>query len=175
MFLHSIRLMTVCCFLTIFIPGLMSPAFAKGPKIAVADNLSALLDSNPAKTKLEALKKELAVDKAKIESLDDELDALSQRLETEGDVMSVAQQEKLVKELEDKNIDRNFLVKKYQKRQKEGQQEVVQDMRPLFLEAVKTVVEKGGYDVVIHKQALVYAGTAYDITEDITKTINKQK
>ncbi len=151
------------------------PSWAKGPKIAVADNLVALLKSKPAKAKLEELKKELESDKEKIEQLDDELDTLSKRLDTDGDVMSAAQQEKLLKELEDKNLDRNFLVKKYQKRQKEGQQDIVQEMRPVFLEAVKAVVDKGGYDVVIHKQALVYAGSAYDITEDITKILDKQK
>ena len=174
MYGQSARFRCLSIALLVFSSMLVTPSFAKGPKIAVADNLAALLKSKPAKVKLEALKKELDQDKAEIERLDDDLDSLSKRLETDGDVMSSAQQEKLLKDIEDKNLDRNFLVKKYQKRQQEGQQEIVKVMRPDFLEAVKKVVEDGGYDVVIHKQALVYAGTAYDITEDITKTMDKQ-
>jgi outer membrane protein len=148
---------------------------ADAPKIAVADNLEALMKSNEAKKQLDSLQKELAQDKQKIEALEADLKKLNKQLDTDKAVMSEDQQKKLLKEAEEKSVDRNFLIQKYQKRQQEGQQEVVKAMRPKFQAAIEAVVKKGGYDIILHKQALVYSGEAFDVTDEITAKLNESK
>jgi outer membrane protein len=155
--------------------GIASSYAADAPKIAVADNLEALMKSDEAKKQLDALQKELAQDKKKIEALEADLKKLNKQLDTDKAVMSEEQQKKLLKDAEEKSVDRNFLIQKYQKRQQEGQQEVVKAMRPKFQAAIEAVVKKGGYDIILHKQALVYSGEAFDVTDDITAKLNESK
>lgn len=164
------------CLATVLGAGSVSLAWAAdAPKIAVADNLEALMKSNQAKKQLDALQKELSQEKQKIEAIDADLKRLNKQLDTDKAVMSEDQQKKLLKEAEEKSIDRNFLVQKYQKRQQEGQQEIVKEMRPKFQEAIEAVVKKGGYDIILHKQALVYSGEAFDVTDEITAKLNEVK
>lgn len=165
------KLMLILCGLVLVYPQ----AFAKDPKIAVADNLTALLKSNEAKKMLEGLQAELEEDKTKIQAIESKLKDLNEKAERDGPVMSKSQQDKLLQEIEDQSIDRNFLIKKYQKRQQEGQQQIIQALKPKFEMAINEVVEEGKYDIVLHKQAVVFSATAYDITEEITRKLNSAK
>ncbi len=167
--LISAAFMMTCCL------SVSYAADAPKPKIAVADNLEALMKSNEAKKQLDALQKELGQDKQKIEALEADLKKLNKQLDTDKAVMSEDQQKKLLKDAEEKSVDRNFLIQKYQKRQQEGQQEIVKAMRPKFQAAIEAVVKKGGYDIILHKQALVYSGEAFDVTDQITARLNESK
>lgn len=171
--MKNVKLLSVVTF--VLCAAGMSAYAADAPKIAVADNLEALMKSNEAKKQLDVLQKELAQDKKKIEALEADLQKLNKQLDTDKAVMGEAQQKKLLKDAEEKAVDRNFLIQKYQKRQQEGQQEVVKAMRPKFQAAIEAVVKKGGYDIILHKQALVYSAEAFDVTDEITAKLNESK
>ncbi len=169
----KISLMAVTVNMLLFLMLTTSHTQAASFNIAVADNLVALMQSDIAKKKLAELKKELKKEQKKIEKLQDELKELKQQAERDGPIMTETAKSKLLKTIEDKNIDYNFLVQKYQKRQQEGQQAIVKELKPKFEQAVKKVIQEGGYDIVLHRQALIYAGEAYDISKEITTTINQ--
>lgn len=142
-------------------------------KIAVADQLAAVLESNKAKSMIESLKSELEKEQVKIIAIENELKSLMDKQEKDSAVMSEAENRKLLKEIEDKQLDYQFLGKKFQKRQQEGQQEILKAMQPIARKALKDVVEEGKYDLVLQRQAVIDFSPTIDITEKLTARINK--
>ena len=88
--------------------------FAAGPvaaelKIAVLDTQRALVESEEAQALLAQAQEELQAEQDQLQALNDEIVALNQKLQTDGEVMSPAEQRKAQKDIEDKQIDLQFL------------------------------------------------------------------
>ena len=62
-----------------------------------------------------------------------------------------------------------------QKTVSERQQAIAQDIGPKFQQAVDAVAKEGGYDLVLTKEALLFARPAFDITDKVTIKMNAQK
>jgi len=149
----------------------VSTAWAES-KIAVVDQVAALTQSAQAKVMIQKLKASNAADEQKLKSMEPALDSLSKQLDRDGAVMSDAQRQKLIKELETKRDVYLTLRQKVQKRYQDGQQNILQVLGPKFRQALEQVIKKGNYTLVIQKQALVYAAENMDITDEITAAID---
>jgi len=153
--------------------GMSMQAIAQEPKIAVLDYGAAMLKSNKAQEMADAIKADLKADQEKILALEEQITQLTEKAERDGPVLSDAQKDSIIQEIEDKRLDYGFLVKKFKKRQKEGRDKIVQALQPQLGEVVKAVVEKGGYDMVLDRAAVVYVSKDYDITDAVVKALNK--
>jgi len=145
---------------------------AKDLKIAIADTVAAAMASEEAKVAVEKLRKELSDDESKLLTLQKTIKNLQAKYEKDAAIMSENESRKLKKEVEDHMLDYNFLGKKLQKSSQEGQQEILKNIRPKLEGAIKTLIEKGKYDVILQRQAAIYFDDSIDITDEITKKIN---
>ena len=84
-------------------------------KIAVLDTQRALIESEEAQALLAQAQQELQGEQDQLQALNDEIVALNEQLQKDGEVMSPAEQRRITKEIEDKQIDLQFLGNKLQK------------------------------------------------------------
>ena len=143
--------------------------------VAVVDPVDALSDSDEAKTMLAKIRKEAEPDTQRVKKLKDELNAILEKSKRDADIMTSDQRSRLEKELEDKQIDYQYVRQKLQKRQKEGRDRILEALGPKFEEAINQLIKEGKYDIILHKQAVFHSSDTFDITEDITDRINKMK
>ncbi len=150
-------------------------AFASAElKIAVLDTQRALIASEEAQSLSKKIQEELQSDEAEAKALNDEVRALTEKLQKDGEVMSPAEQRKAQKDIEDKQIDLQFLVNKLQKAVQDRRQELVNHMLPKIDAVLKDLIELEGYDLIMERGNLRYVNTKHDITRKVTEKLNEK-
>ena len=149
-------------------------AFAE-MKIAVVNVQRAIGESNEAKAMIAKLETDVAADNEAVKKLNAEITQMQEKFVKDGDVMSDAEKRKMQKELEDKNTEYQFLASKLQKLVNERQQEILGQMAPKLDAVLKDIIAKQLYDLVIHRQNVLYIDPKYDITAQVTEQLNLKK
>ncbi|MFV2091171.1 MAG: OmpH family outer membrane protein [Pseudomonadales bacterium] len=144
-------------------------------KIAVLDTQRALVESEEAQALLQQAQKELQSEEAEVQSLAEQILALREKQKTDGEVMSATEQRKLIKNIEDKEIDYQFLVNKLQKAVNDRRQELLQQMVPKIDVVLKDLIELEGYDMIMERGSLRYVNTKHDITRKVTEKLNEKR
>ncbi len=144
-------------------------------KIAVVNVQRAIGESNEAKALIAKLEADTSADQAAIKALGADITKVQEKFNKDGDVMSDAEKRKLQKEIEDKQIDYQFRVNKFQKTVNERQQEILSQMAPKLDAVLQDIIAKDQYDLVIHRQNVVYINAKYDITAQVTELLNQKK
>lgn len=144
-------------------------------KIAVLDTQRALLESEEAQKLLKQAQSDLQGEQDQLQALQDEIVALNQKLQTDGEVMSPAEQRKLQKDIEDKQIDLQFLGNKLQKEVNDRRQELLQQMVPKIDVVLKDLIELEGYDLIMERGSLRYVNAKHDITRKVTEKLNEKQ
>jgi len=148
---------------------------AQGPSIAVVDQFAAIMETDEAQKLHEQYKTEVEAERGKLVALDSEVTELNARLEKEGEVMSSSEVNRLKSSIEDKQLDRNVLIKKVRNRTQDVQQEIASALGAKFQEVMTKIQDERSYDLILQKQAALYASDKYDITQEVTAKINKMK
>ncbi len=143
-------------------------------KIAVLDTQRALIASEEAQSLSKKITEELQSDEAEAKELNDEVRTLTEKLQKDGEVMSPAEQRKAQKDIEDKQIDLQFLVNKLQKAVQDRRQELVNHMLPKIDAVLKDLIELEGYDLIMERSNLRYVNTKHDITRKVTEKLNEK-
>ena len=146
-----------------------------GLRIAVIDQVAALLDSNEAQTLLEDFKADIENDRKKIRSLEKSLTKLNQRLEKDAMVLSQSETAKIEASIQDKQLDRNVLIKKIKNKNQAAQQQIMNQMGPKMEKVLTELQETENYDLILARQSLIWATPALDITEAVTQRLNSEK
>ncbi|MEE8079215.1 MAG: OmpH family outer membrane protein, partial [Pseudomonadales bacterium] len=94
---------------------------------------------------------------------------------TDGEVMSPTEQRRLQKDIEDKQIDYQFLVNKLQKQVNDRRQELLAQMVPKIDAVLKDLIELEGYDLIMERGNLRYVNTKHDITRKVTEKLNEKR
>lgn len=148
-------------------------AQAKDMKIAVLDYGAAMLKSDRAQKMADSIKKDLQKREAEIRKIEQEIKTLTEKADRDGPVMSDSDKYELSKKVRNKQDEYRGLLERFQKRQKEGRDDIVRALRPKLGSVVEGVVKKGGYDLVLERGGVVYVSEAYDITGDVVEALNK--
>ncbi len=143
-------------------------------KIAVLDTQRALIASEEAQSLSQKISEELQIDEAEAQALNDEVRTLTEKLQKDGEVMSPAEQRKAQKDIEDKQIDLQFLVNKLHKAVQDRRQELVNHMLPKIDAVLKDLIELEGYDLIMERSNLRYVNTKHDITRKVTEKLNEK-
>lgn len=61
-----------------------------------------------------------------------------------------------------------------QQKRMEREQDFINEMRPKLDEAIRGLIKEKGYDIVVTKQAAVFAAKGYDITPQVIKLLNEK-
>jgi outer membrane protein len=154
---------------------LLAGSAAAELKIAVLDTQRALLESEEAQKLLKQAQADLQGEQDQVQALQDEIVALNQKLQTDGEVMSPTEQRKLQKDIEDKQIDLQFLGNKLQKEVNDRRQELLQQMVPKIDVVLKDIIELEGYDLILERGNLRYANSKHDITRRVTEKLNEKQ
>jgi outer membrane protein len=144
-------------------------------KIAVVNVQRAIGESEEAKALIAKLESDLAADNTAVKNLNSQINQLQEKFVKDGDVMSDPEKRKLQKEIEDKQGDYQFQVNKLQKVVNERQQDILGQMAPKLDAVLKDIIAKEQYDLVIHRQNVLYADPKHDITEQVTAALNQKK
>lgn len=149
-------------------------AFAE-MKIAVVNVQRAIGESNEAKAMIAKLETDVTADNEAVKKLNSEITQMQEKFVKDGEVMSDAEKRRMQKELEDKNTEYQFLANKLQKVVNERQQEILGQMAPKLDAVLKDIIAKQTYDLVIHRQNVLYVDPKYDITAQVTEQLNLKK
>jgi outer membrane protein len=144
-------------------------------KIAVLDTQRALVESEEAQALLAQAQQELQAEQDQLQALNDEIVALNEQLQKDGEVMSPAEQRRMQKEIEDKQIDLQFLGNKLQKEVNDRRQELLQQMVPKIDVVLKDLIELEGYDMIMERGSLRYVNSKHDITRRVTEKLNEKQ
>ena len=145
-----------------------------GLKIAILDMSTALLNSEVAKGVEEELQRETASDREKINSLAQQAQTLQTKMQQEADVLSEAEQRRIVGELQELQNQYQFLFQKLQTLSNERRQQFQQTYSANLVQAISDVVEEGDYDIVFRAEAALYFDGVFDITARVTEKLNQQ-
>jgi outer membrane protein len=150
-------------------------AWAADLKIAVVNVQRAIGESDEAQRLLKVLEDELQGEQASIRALNTAITQQQEKLVKDGEVMSDAEKRKLQKEIEDKQIDYQFQVNKLQKTVNDRQQEILGQMAPKLDAVLKDMIATEKYDLIIHRQNVLYVEASHDITAKVTEKLNQKQ
>ena len=149
-------------------------AFAE-PKIVVVDPERALGATEEVKARIGKFQSDMQGQENKLRKLRDDIMKIEERLQKEGVAMSRDQSQSLTDERDAKMIEFRSLQQLVQQRLQQSQEELQTAMSPKLEKAVADLSKQKGYDLVLVKQAVLFSSQSVDITEDVTKQINKMK
>jgi outer membrane protein len=160
----------------LLIGGVSEAALAEAPQnVAVLDMAAALFNSDKAKAVDEQIKAETSEDEQKVRNLAEQGRALQEKMQKDAAVMSDADKNKTQQQLEEINVQYQFLVQKLQNLLNERRQQFQQTYAPNLVQAIQEVVEEGKYDLVLRADAVLHFENSYDITAKVTEKLNQQK
>ena len=144
-------------------------------KIAVLDTQRALLESEEAQSLMESAQIDLEGDQNRVNDLGQEIRGLQEQLQKDSEVMSPAEQRKRQKDLEDKQMEYQFLVNQLQKDVQDRRQDLLQQMAPKIDAVLKDLIDIEGYDLILQRGSLLYANSRHDITRKVTEKLNEKR
>ena len=154
--------------------ALLAGSAAAELKIAVLDTQRALMESEEARQLMQTAQQELENEQNEVNALGQEIMSLQEQIQKDAEVMSPSEQRRRQKEIEDKQIDYQFLVNKLQKEVQDRRQELLQQMAPKVDAVLKDLIELEGYDVIMQRSGLLYANSKHDITRKVTEKLNER-
>ncbi|PIE40929.1 MAG: hypothetical protein CSA49_06000 [Gammaproteobacteria bacterium] len=154
--------------------SVFSMAAVAADKIAVVNVQDAIKNSDGAKLWIEKFEAEHASEQADIRVLESELKAMQERYKKDEAILSDDEKRKANKSMQEKFEELQFRGKQLQKEYKAGQQELLKSMLPKVNKALNKLMEKNGYDMILHREAVLMLSSELDITEKVIKQMNKQ-
>lgn len=151
-----------------------SMALAAG-KIAVVDIERALFLSDAAQASLTKFEKDNQGEVDKLKELQQELLAIKEKGDKDGDVMSDEERRKLSSQFEEKSATYKFYAQKLQQAEGKWRQIFLQEQQPRIEKELKAIVDNDKYDVILQAGAVVYAAPSTDITKKLIERLNANK
>jgi len=168
------RIMATILTATAAVFGFAAPNVFAEVKIAVVDVQAAILNSEEAKRLMAQIQEEFKAEEEQIRSIQSEAAVLYERLQKDGEVMSEAEQRRIVGELQELQNQYEFLVEKIQTLINQRRQQFQQTYAPNLVQAITEVVEEDSYDIVFRAEAVLHYANAINITARVTEKLNQQ-
>ena len=172
MFKRKSTLSYLSFFLLLIVPFFSSVVFAEDYKIGVV-NLESVATSIPqteaAKKKLE---KEFASRDREIGKDDKELQALGERLQKDGAIMSESERTRIQRELTNKQRDLKRKAQEFQEDLEFRRREEMQEIQKKIAANVRDYAKENNFDFVLVNSA-VYFSKRVNITDKIIERMNK--
>ncbi len=143
-------------------------------KIAVLDTQRAIFETESVKSRLETVNQELQKDQEEAQGLQSKIQAAQEKLQKDADVMSDEDKRRSAKDIEDMQLDLQFLVNKLQKEVKDRREDLMRDMVPKIDAVLKDLIELEGYDLIAERSSFHYVNPKHDITRRVTEKLNEK-
>jgi outer membrane protein len=155
--------------------SMTSLAHAAELKIGVIDPLKAIADTEVAKVEMAALEKDTTAERNRHDKLLGEIRACKQKLTTDAAMMSATEQVKMRTECDNKMRDFQNVGQSLQATINERQQALLKDFGPKLQKAVEAIAKEGGYDIMVHREAVPFVKPELDISAKVTAKLNAMK
>ncbi|MCB1837165.1 MAG: OmpH family outer membrane protein [Alcanivoracaceae bacterium] len=155
---------------------LLAPVMALAEmRIAVIDPIRAISETSEVKERTSALELDMKKKEAEMIKLRDEIMALEERLKRDGMTMSSEQQKSMSDQRDAKMLDFRSRQQLAQKRMEQDRDEMLSVMEPRLKQAIDKIAAEGKYDLIITRQAVLYAAEQTDVTRQVTQIMNQMK
>ncbi len=149
-------------------------AFAQSqPVIGVVDLEQALFNTEAARALEASIREELQDDEQRLNRLNSELRELIERAQRDESIMSEAEMRRLNSDAQEKQVQMQMVAERLQGAWQERQQMFIDSMRQYLGQAIESVVQQGGYDLVLNAEQVAYFNNSYNITAQVTARINE--
>lgn len=146
-------------------------------KIAVVHAPTAVFESEEAQEQMDVVEAELTPEQERLQALQEEITELQTRLQTDSEIMSDLEKTEIQSEIDDKNLDLNFNVERFQRRVNDERNKIMQQLLPKFNAVLSDLIEIEGYDLVLNYNANLhlYVNPKHDITRKVTEMLNDRQ
>jgi outer membrane protein len=144
-------------------------------RIAVVNLEEAILQTDEAQKRLSGLREQddYKADKAELDRLQAEREALIKELQNDLAVMSVEQQQAARKRLANKNADLEHVLRKLQQAEQELGQKLLQEMTPKVQAVLRDLIQSEGIGLLIQRSAVIHADNGFSVTAKVTDKLNQ--
>ncbi|HEY0208739.1 molecular chaperone Skp [Acerihabitans sp.] len=140
-------------------------------KIAVV-NIANIFQQSPQRAVVaKQLENEFKGRATDLQAQERDLQTKMQRLQRDGSTMKAADRSRLEKDVMAQREDFSGKAQAFEQDNRRRQGEERNKILSRIQDAVKAVATKQGYDIVIDANAVAYAGSANDITDDVLKQV----
>ncbi len=151
-------------------------ALAQG-KIAVVDPQRAILETDIAKERLEALRKDAdyVANKKQIDDIQAEAKKLLEKAKKDGEIMTAEQKSSMQKKLQEKQADLKHIATKMQKAEQDLARRVIAELGQKTEAVITDIVKTDSIGLILDAQSAIFADPGYDITAKVTQRLNDNK
>lgn len=147
---------------------------AQAEKIAVLGVQQALMASAAAVEFRSSVKSEFAKDEKNLLDLEKQVKAARDKASKNKDLASPDELKKMKIQFQKVFSEYQRAAQALQQKRMQKEQEFIQEMKPRLDKVIRGLIEKEGYDVVLAKQATLFAKKELDITPRVVELLNKQ-
>ncbi|MFE8073227.1 OmpH family outer membrane protein [Marinobacteraceae bacterium S3BR75-40.1] len=158
--------------LTVTVLMAVSMTAAAELKVGVVDLRQALFTSDAAKSFSQKLQENFKDDENKVRAAQDEAQKLKERLEKDGAMMNEAERKKLAQQFQEKAKEFSYLKNKLDSAVTSQKQDFLQQSRPMVDESLQELLDSRELDLILPREAVVYAKPSMDLTEELIKKLN---
>lgn len=144
-------------------------------RIAVMDPFAAIAETSEFKSRAGKIEADMKAKEAELLKLRNEVMDLEQKLQKDGLTMSKDEQKNLTDQRDAKMLDLRSRSQLAQKRLEEDRNEMMALMEPRLKQAIDKIAADGKFDLIITRQAVLFAAEKTDITRDVTQIMNQMK
>ena len=142
-------------------------------KIGLVDMRAALFSSDAAKEFTEEMVSKYKQQDLEVRAVGEDGQKLELRLKNDAAIMSDNERSKLASDLEAKIQEYKYLKGKLDKALAEKRQEFLTDSKPKIDQAINDLVKEEKLDILMPREAALYADPKMDFTDKIIKKLNK--
>jgi outer membrane protein len=148
-------------------------ALAQEPVVGVVNLEQALFNSTAAQELQAVIQEEFKDDQTRAETLNTELTELVEKAQRDESIMSDAEKRKVSSDAQEKQVQLQMISERVQAALQERNQAFIDSMRENLSAAIQSVVEEGGYNIVLNADSVAFFDNAYDITGKVTAKLNE--
>jgi len=142
-------------------------------KIGLVDMRAALFSSDAAKEFTEDMVSKYKQQDLEVRAVGEDGQKLEMRLKNDAAIMSDNERSKLASDLEAKIQEYKYLKGKLDKALAEKRQEFLTDSKPKIDQAINDLVKEEKLDILMPREAALYADPKMDFTDKIIQKLNK--
>ena len=160
--------------LLMIITGLMFSLNAMAEKIGTLSVQQALLTSKAAAAFRNQLKSEFSGDQKQLKDLETQAKKLQEDIQKGQGTQSKKVQDQQRVQFQKAYGEFQRLAQELQQKQRQREEVFLQEMRPKLDKVIRGLIDDEGYDLVVNKEATIFAKPELDITAKVVELLNKQ-
>jgi outer membrane protein len=142
-------------------------------KVGVIDLRRAVFTSDDAAEFTEKLQEQFKDEEEAIRKIQEEARAMRERLETDGAMMNDTERGKAAREFEGKVREFNQLRQQLDQAVNQQRAQFLQKAQPEIDKALQSILDERDLDLILPREAVVYAKPEMDLTEELTERLNQ--